>query len=203
MHNCPSSEVERSRKIFDDSHQEMIVQSTFATFLFALVTSTYLQLEKTKTDAMDTTNTLAATRVFQWDLQELLQLGIRARYIFEPRSVGKTMDVEQAYKYIRDVHSDDNDRGIINCLYRETKQHCMGMKTKKVEAKEMIKMECCHGCRQNFPKSTMKKCEGCHFVVYCSTACYKKNWSEHKEMCERVQQHHQKKVAAGVATATK
>jgi len=195
MHSCRSREVESSRKIFDDGHKEIIVQSKFATFLFALVTSTYLQLDKTNKDSMNT-NTPAATRAFQWDLQELLQLGIRARYTMGPRSVGKEVDIEQAYKYIRDVHSDGNDRGTINCLYRETKEHCTCMKAKKAEAKEMIKMECCHGCRQNFPKTTMKKCEGCNVVVYCSTACHKKKWHEHKDICERFQKHHQKKLAA-------
>jgi len=202
MNSCPSSEVESSRKIFDDSHKEIIVQSKFVTFLFALVTSTYLQLNKTKKDSMNNTNTPAATRAFQRDLQELLQLGIRSTYILGPHLLGKEIDIEQTFKYIRDVHSDDNDRGIINCLYRETKQHCTCMKAKKAKAKEMIKMECCNGCRQNFPKPTMKKCEGCNLVVYCSTACYKKEWKEHKDICEKFQKHHLKKLP-GVAASKK
>jgi MYND finger len=40
----------------------------------------------------------------------------------------------------------------------------------------------CHKCGK--VAATMKRCTGCHLVSYCSAACQKTSWKDHKASCK-------------------
>lgn len=88
---------------------------------------------------------------------------------------------EKALKYSRDL---DTERGLINCLHRETKQCCDCLATKKYEANGMSKMQRCIRCHEVFPKADMMKCDGCEMVVYCSKTCCIQDWPCHRTICK-------------------
>ena len=66
-------------------------------------------------------------------------------------------------KYSRDCLT---NRGIINCLFRETNTFCNCMKPYKEEAKAMEKLGMCMMCDQEFPKMQLKRCFRCLAVQY-------------------------------------
>ena len=118
-------------------------------------------------------------------------MGMSTKYDAIPQTKGEKVDHEQFRKYCRDVES---ERGIINCLYRETKNDCDCMKTKKIEANGMDKTDLCIGCRKSFPKARTKICDGCKAVVYCSKKCSKSDWLRHKPFCTKEQERVKKVV---------
>jgi len=83
-------------------------------------------------------------------LQNVLDLGIKSKYIHSPLFA----DREKSDKYFRDLMT---DRGIINVLDRETNTFCSCMTPYKDEAKNMEKVGMCYGCKDEFPKSILKR----------------------------------------------
>jgi len=88
---------------------------------------------------------------------------------------------EKFNKYTTDIML---ERGVINCLARETQTACDCMTPRKMEAKKMDKNGLCHGCRNEFPKHTLKFCVGCNIVKYCSHECQVTEWPDHRERCK-------------------
>ena len=88
---------------------------------------------------------------------------VTIKYQVIPKRNGEKVDAKQYDKYGR---NNESKNGIINSLYCKTDCNCM--KTKKVEANNMDKMELFLGCRKFFLKTRMKICDGCIAVVYCS-----------------------------------
>ncbi|KLO08754.1 hypothetical protein SCHPADRAFT_908346 [Schizopora paradoxa] len=39
-------------------------------------------------------------------------------------------------------------------------------------------------CRRSSFRKDFKKCEGCHFALYCSRSCQKSDWSSHRTCCK-------------------
>ena len=118
----------------------------------------------------------------------LLLKGLRVRYLQVPTEEGKDVygrdssDCYEKYlKYTRDIMT---DRGVINCLARETSCGCMNRF--KARAKSMEKLGHCFGCMKNFPKETMMLCSRCKHVKYCSRKCQLDHWPKHKARCEGV-----------------
>ena len=97
-------------------------------------------------------------------------------------------DPDKLKRYQRAIILCDDDRGVINCLFRETKPYCDCMDDKKTEAKSMDKIEYCNGCHNSFSRESIKKCRGCKVAFFCSKDCYKKNWPAHKERCAESKQ---------------
>jgi rRNA maturation endonuclease Nob1 len=126
-------------------------------------------------------------------IKVLLHLGIRIKYN------GSSYDSsDKTLKYGSDVEADD--RGVINCLARETKNFCDCMKKKK-EAKEMAKLLRCYGCSELFPKEQIRICTGCKIDGYFSARfhskeCHKKHWPEHRIVCKYVAEIGQEKPPA-------
>jgi len=172
QHGCFSNaEIEEARLEFDLKHKKLITDVRFCHFLFAFATTKYLAMHKN-----DETTKL--------EVQMFLQLGFKIKYGYLlRRSLGKEFEYDKIQKYGCDIFNGD-ERGIINCLFRETKEFCDCMKQKKMEALTMEKMERCSGCMELFPKKIMKKCEGCNMMVYHSTACYQKYWPTHRNYCK-------------------
>jgi len=109
-------------------------------------------------------------------IQHVLRLGFLMRY-------KAIEDTEKLAKYNRDIGT---ERGIIKCLARETLSsgnNCYCMKIEKSKAKTMKKDGVCHGCFQEFPKIKLRRCSMCLAVPYCSNACMKENWHNHKPYC--------------------
>lgn len=48
------------------------------------------------------------------------------------------------------------------------------------------------GCQNT---ESLKYCSGCHIVKYCSSVCQKKNWSEHKKLCNKLKADSQTRVS--------
>ena len=63
-------------------------------------------------------------------------------------------DDDQIKRYRRECWNND-DRGVINSLSRETKAYCNCMKDKKSEANGMEKLERCLACQHSFPRAGM------------------------------------------------
>jgi len=145
---------------FRQHHLNLMNNPEFVQCIFAFATDFYLKLSDDQTRR----NTL----------QDILLLGITYKY----GVVGTSHCDEKNSKYSRDINT---ERGIINCLTREIPCDCMD--SKKAEAKTMEKLSICYGCSQQFPKSELRPCSGCHQYNFCSNECLKKAWPRHKFIC--------------------
>jgi len=160
---------------FDEDYQYLTHYDTnFCAFIFGFCAHLYLK-----------SNHSAST----WEeIEWLLYLGITMRYLEQPMrkgvDVGPGSEGETKYKkYTTDVCL---QRGMINCLARETPCDCM--KPKKLEAQKMDRTGICHGCLDEVPKNTLKLCTGCNMVKYCSRECQVNGWPEHRETCKLISQ---------------
>ena len=117
-----------------------------------------------------------------------------------------SINYEKNCKYNRDI---TNERGLINCLSRETSLYCNCMTPHKIEANKklsetttttttmdgrvttvvptVVKVGTCFGCQQEFPKQTLSFCTGCNIHKYCGKRCQIDNWPHHKVFCKMVQ----------------
>ena len=55
------------------------------------------------------------------------------------------------------------------------------------EYMSMHKLSVCSNCLAIGFQKTLKRCNGCRLVDYCSKECQKNNWSKHKHFCNMVQ----------------
>ena len=161
------------REIFVTDHKEKFVDLNFARYLFAVCTSQYLENK----------NLTNQTR-------ELLSVALEIKYLYarqfeHQRSGGPAVDHDQAKRYRKQVYV-GGDRGIINCLSRETKAYCTCMDDMKREAESMKKTEICGGCNRSVPRKGMLKCSGCNYLMYCNEECQNKHWPEHKHDCSGI-----------------
>lgn len=123
-------------------------------------------------------------------MKELLVLAVVIKYLCHPRfaqrSGGPAPDHDKLNRYYRAIYNND-DRGVIHCLSRETNSFCDCMQAKNTEAKGMEKTNKCYGCKHSFPRKGMLKCSGCKIAMFCNDDCYKKkNWPSHREGCKKV-----------------
>jgi hypothetical protein len=153
---------------FGMDHIELMADLKFGQFVFAFSTTVYLN------------NNLEENTYAKSTVRQLLYLGITIKYYWIPASLGEKYDKEKYYKYCRDI---GDERGIINCLSRETKIFCDCMKPKKSEAKNMEKLDKCYGCKELFAKADLRFCIGCNVVKYCSKECHINSWPSHKSDC--------------------
>ena len=163
------------RPKFIKDHQ-YFTDLTFSRYVFAVCTSWYLAMNRTTVD-------------MRW----LLQMAIEIKYLFVPAMVGSggpALDQDKLNRYCRGIHTTVNDRGVINCLSRETKPFCDCMKVKKTEADGLEKTEFCWRCRHSFPRDGMLKCSGCKIVMYCNEDCQTKDWPRHRETCKTLEKVH-------------
>lgn len=205
-------------KFYNDEKNKKIMANVECTnFIFALGVALYLKLtckEKESYRKLQMSKKSPLGKMKQtpsFELECVLELGLYIKYDFIPHTKGEeNVDDKKFLKYMRDS---DNDRGVINCLYREAKNNkCDCMTTKKIEANDMDKMDLCHGCLKRFPKARTMVCDGCDFVVYCSDECQSNDWLRHKPYCTDLQDLHgrinnnktkkKKKRAATTSTAT-
>jgi len=136
----------------------------FIKFVFAFVTNMYLMYDG-GSGSFDQSSSMKM-------VQHVLGFGLSLKYDF--------VDREKYMKYTRDIHK---ERGIINCLSRETSsESCHCMESLKSEAETMENVGMCYGCYQKFSK-TLNCCSRCHFAQYCGEKCMKKDWSYHTEFC--------------------
>ena len=64
---------------------------------------------------------------------------------------------------------------------------CDCMTTKKGKAKDMVKMQRCDGCQEEFSNGLMK-CK-CNMTHYCSEECQLEHWPDHKMICKEEQKY--------------
>eukprot|EP00026_Physarum_polycephalum_P005746 Phypoly_transcript_05784.p1 GENE.Phypoly_transcript_05784~~Phypoly_transcript_05784.p1 ORF type:complete len:632 (+),score=88.96 Phypoly_transcript_05784:250-1896(+) len=68
------------------------------------------------------------------------------------------------------------------------------LKEHKLPIKTSFSFEMCHNCcvcgKEDEPaaKKTNKKCSKCGYSYYCSIDCQKKDWAEHKPLCDQLKQ---------------
>jgi len=160
-----SGDGEKEQKLYED-HNEDIKDSNFIQYVFAVGTSWYLK--------MNTTNN---------DMKWLLFSATLKKY--DPDEEDKNKD--KLTRYARAIVINDDDRGVINCLSRETKSFCDCMQAKKMKAKGMAKTERCRGCRIMFPRTGMLVCSGCKVSFFCNEVCQTQNWPKHRESCQKLQ----------------
>ena len=158
------------RTKFVKGHPEDFHDLYFAQYIFALCTSWYLKTKQTP-----------------FEMKDLLTQAIYIKYSFEPLyskyiGGGPGPDQDKLNRYLRAIMCDE--RGIVNCLSRETKAYCDCMKDKKREVKGMERTEFCVGCKIYFPRDGMMKCNGCNYAMFCTEGCHGKNWPKHQEQCE-------------------
>ena len=174
-------------KFFSDKEKRNIMYNVeFTNFVFALGVSLYLKLtseEKENYFRLQQTPSLFGEmkKSASFELEIILHLGLTIKYNMMPEKVNE----EQLRKYLRDI---EDERGIINRLYRETKKHqCDCMKTKKKAANKMDKMVLCYACNKVFPKAETKLCDRCRAVAYCSKECSSSHWPHHQQFCRNTQ----------------
>ena len=180
------------RKLLNnEENKKIMLNMELTNFVYALGVSFYLKLtseEKEKyrrlQQSLDSRSISEMKKTASCELEFILQLGLTIKYDAIPQMIGEKVDNEKWMKYSRDLV---NERGIINGLYRETKNYCDCMKMKKMEANDMDKMDLCHGCCKVFPKARTMVCDGCQAVVYCSKECSITDWPDHKSFCTYVQ----------------
>ena len=159
----------------------------FAHYIFAVCTSLYLQTKIRNRDIIE-------------DTKELLSVAVEIKYfynaLFAQSDDEPELDLGQHHRYQHAIWY-NGERGVINCLSRETKPFCDCMKDKKKEAKGMDRMELCDGCNILFPREIMKECSGCNmYPMFCSIGCYKESWPAHRERCQEEQHEKQKTKTA-------
>lgn len=170
--------IEYQRK-FGNDHVELVKDPRFGQFVFAFSTTMYLNTYLN--------SNLKSSYSFN-AVQQLLQLGISIKFACTSSirlSVVEGCDKDIGFKHIRDIN---DERGVINCLSRETKNFCDCMKPKKIEAKNMEKLGQCHGCKEWFQKADLLFCTGCNAVKYCSKECQRQKWNDHKVDCKRIRE---------------
>ena len=154
---------------FVTDHGEYFTDLNFSQYLFALCTSWYLK-----------------TKRMPPEIKSLLTQAVRIKYLYEPTcsersGCGPGPDHDKLNRYLRAIMTSNNDRGVVNCLSRETKSYCNCMKDKKKEVKGMDKTEFCVGCKFYFPRDGMLKCNACNYAMFCTKGCYAKYLPVHKE----------------------
>mmetsp|Transcript_51818 Transcript_51818/g.58764 ORF Transcript_51818/g.58764 Transcript_51818/m.58764 type:complete len:187 (+) Transcript_51818:1-561(+) len=160
--------------IYYSKHQHYLLKDpTFREHLFAHATDLFMMIvavaESRGGDPYPMTK-------LQNTVGHVLRLGMEVKY-------GRR-ELKKYQKYIRDIGT---QRGIINCLARETlSSSCQCMARHKVAAKTMDKLGRCQGCNKDFPKTALKRCSRCLNIQYCSMECMKSNWLFHKPFCFRV-----------------
>ena len=156
---------------FTANHHEYFTDSNFFRYIFALCTSWQLKTKRTPVE-----------------MKVLIVLTITVKYLYEPLMSGGQgePDTDKMKRYIRAIMHED-DRGVINCLAKETKPYCNCMKDQKTEAKGMDKTGICLGCENIFPRKDMLKCSGCKFAMFCDDSCYDKHWPRHSKDCQDIQ----------------
>ena len=147
---------------FRRKHKNVLKEPEFITYVFALSTDMFLKYYESEKYA-------SVTR----KIRIVLNMGLQNKYY-------SVEDIEKGKKYNLDCHT---DRGIFNCLYRETSSLCQCMIPNKLKAQAMDKLGMCFGCHQLLPKTALKRCSRCLHVPYCSKECLKENWSTHKKYC--------------------
>ena len=172
----------KAAQLFEKGHLEYFTDLDFAQYLFALCTSWYLKLNGTTLE-----------------MKVILQRAISIKYV----ECAPEPNVKKVNRYFRAILAKD-DRGVINCLSRETKSFCNCMGEKKTEADGMEKTDRCYGCQQSFPRSDMKKCSGCKIAMFCKTeGCYDEHWPKHREACKKIQHSLQKQQGRGAVRELK
>ena len=161
------------REKFDADYLIYLADLNFAQYIFALCTSWYLKMNGTSPE-----------------LNDLILLAVRIKCILFPKyseEGDEKPDYTKFQRYYRAIDNND-ERGVINCLSKETKSYCNCMKDKKTEADGMEKTDKCVGCQHSFPRSDMMKCSGCKVAMFCKTeGCYDKHWPKHREACKEFQ----------------
>jgi hypothetical protein len=151
---------------YDKDHKHIIHNPEFYRFIWAYCTEQYLK----------SNNLQEQDPKLRQEIWRLLTLGL----------IGSRNKIsnEQCSKYKRDIRT---NRGIINCLARETKTYCNCMREGKDIARTMEKIGVCYGCKQEFPKEALSLCNGCQSVKYHSRECQINNWPNHKLHCKKWQ----------------
>ena len=192
---CFNNQNDAYAKFFSDKeNQKVMLNVDLANFIFALGVSVFLNIpsEEKQKDREKYRRVLQkhgrsigecweVTKTATYELELIIRFGLAVKHDVFLQMTGQQVDVEKLRKYNRDV---GNERGIINCLYRETKKVCECMATDKDQAKDMDKTDWCSACRKFFPKERTKICDGCEAVVYCSTKCSIADWPHHKLICK-------------------
>jgi hypothetical protein len=172
---CSTREKVDLEEKFGMEHVEFMTDPRFGRFIFAFSTTVYLNSNLKE-------NLLAKITV----VRRLLQLGMIIKYAHIPKSLGGRFNAEIFLKHSMDVNADE--RGVINCLSRETKIFCDCMKPKKTEAKDMEKLGRCYGCNEIFQKEQLRLCTGCSTIKFCSKECHRRKWNDHKVQCKLIRE---------------
>ena len=163
-------------------NRNRVLDPNFAQFIFAVGVSLYCKLtprERKLYSRPAPTTDVENSIIFE--LWSITQFAIDIRYNCIPQANNQEVDETKLNKYDRDI---DTERGLINCLHRETKRYCTCMASNKIEAKNMEKMEQCAGCAKLYPKDRLKACKKCDLVFYCSLQCCENDWPMHKKDCQ-------------------
>merc|ERR1712238_588822 len=139
VENASTTEYRMLLQNFETKHEDLLKEPDFYRYTFAYITEVF----------RNSYGSEKYSPPFEAHLQFILCLGIKSKYLHSPLSA----DTEKLHKYGRDIMT---ARGIINCLYRETKTFCDCMKPYKIDAVGMDKLGSCYGCRKKVSKTQLK-----------------------------------------------
>lgn len=191
------SKVQARMMEFNDRNEKSLRDEEFWKFVFALGVKMYLKSsseeeeEGRDVDGGESGSSRSNSNVNRATLRCLVRLGIVVKYDYLPLLEGKDVGPGTIYydKLRKRNHDSMTERGLINCLSRETQNtSCCGcMTAARRVAKTMTKLGFCNGCNKTFPKRSVSVCSRCRAVNYCSTECQLKDWKTgHKETCSRL-----------------
>ena len=166
---------------FLKKNKNRVFDQNFAQFVFAVSVSLYCKLTPREKELYSRSTEAKLENSIILELYMITQFAIDIRYSCIPKGNNEEVNMKKITKYKRDI---DTERGLINCLHRETKRYCTCMVSNKIEAKDMDKMEPCAGCGKMFPKDKLKACKKCNLVWYCSLKCCEDMWPMHKKDCQ-------------------
>jgi len=178
----------------DTENQTIIFDDEFTNFVFALAVALYFNLPEKEKDVsfyvgLETWEEQKATAMHE--LRDVILMGLNIKYALKSyinNTQSKQEQSDNRLKLVKKNREMGTERGLIIVLSSETKTiDCDCMAIKKSEAKDMVRMQRCNGCLEEFDEELsngLMKCR-CNMAHYCSEACQIAHWPYHKLVCKK------------------
>jgi hypothetical protein len=112
------------------------------------------------------------------------QWGEQGRDAFLADFLNPTAWPEQQTEMLRCLRKTRTDPGIVLYLHAQVPCGCLQHHGAVERAQAQGRMEICHGCEAQKPRTELLRCAGCKQVWYCNVGCQRADWKSHKKLCK-------------------